>query len=126
MAIILAAALTLTPVVDADVWLTERLEHEDLSVRLLDQWRELTDVPRETSRDSAVPATRSTTTTTRPPPTAVPEGVEQWRPLVEAHFPTDAVDRMLCLMWHESRGNPSARNPNSTATGLLQVMHSVW
>lgn len=48
-------------------------------------------------------------------------GVEQWRGLVAAHFRAADVDRALCLMGHESGGNPSARNP-SGAGGLFQVM----
>jgi hypothetical protein len=49
-------------------------------------------------------------------------GPEQWRALVAAYFPGHAVNRMLCLMRYESGGNPSARNPSSGASGLLQVM----
>lgn len=52
--------------------------------------------------------------------------VEQWRPLVAGHFDPGDVDRVLCLMEHESGGNPDAKNPNSSATGLMQVMASVW
>lgn len=52
--------------------------------------------------------------------------IERWRPLVAKWFHWEDVDRALCLMHYESRGNPNAKNPDSTATGLLQVMHSVW
>lgn len=54
--------------------------------------------------------------------TTFPAAVEQWRPLVAGHFRPGDVDTALCLMWHESKGNPSARNPRSTATGLFQVL----
>lgn len=53
-------------------------------------------------------------------------GVEQWRGLVAAYFPADQVDRALCIMSYESGGNPSARNPSSSATGLMQVLFSTW
>ena len=52
--------------------------------------------------------------------------VEQWRPLVAKYFAWEDVDRALCLMGYESGGNPNAKNPTSTATGLMQIMHSVW
>ncbi len=49
------------------------------------------------------------------------DGVEQWRDLVRKWFPASAVETMLCLMVHESNGNPNARN-DSGASGLFQVM----
>ena len=52
--------------------------------------------------------------------------VEDWRPLVAGHFEPEDVDRILCLMEHESGGNPNAANPRSSARGLMQVMASVW
>jgi hypothetical protein len=52
--------------------------------------------------------------------------VEEWRPLVAGHFEPEDVERVLCLMEHESGGNTHARNPRSTATGLMQIMASVW
>jgi soluble lytic murein transglycosylase-like protein len=52
--------------------------------------------------------------------------VEEWRPLVAGHFEPEDVDRVLCLMEHESGGNPNAANPRSSARGLMQVMASVW
>ena len=48
--------------------------------------------------------------------------VEQWRDLVAAYFPADAVDRMLRIMACESGGSPSAKNSRSGASGLLQIM----
>lgn len=55
--------------------------------------------------------------------------VEQWRPLVAGHFSDlgqEAVDMAMRIMACESGGNPHARNPRSTATGLMQIMASVW
>ncbi len=52
------------------------------------------------------------------------QNAEGWRGLVAAHFPADAVDNMLCIMWKESRGSPTADNPRSTARGLFQVLRS--
>lgn len=51
-------------------------------------------------------------------------GVEQWRSLVAVYFQSEDVDRALCLMWYESRGDPNAYN-SSGASGLMQVL-SGW
>ena len=48
--------------------------------------------------------------------------VEQWRTLVGVYFKAEDVDRALCLMGYESGGNPNAKNPNSSASGLMQVL----
>lgn len=56
-------------------------------------------------------------------------GGDDWRGLVASHFPAGVVDTMVCLISHESGGNPAAVNPTSGATGLLQVMpfwHQEW
>lgn len=54
------------------------------------------------------------------------QAVEQWRPLVAGQFPWDQVDNALCVINSESGGSPSAKNPNSNARGLFQIMTSVW
>ena len=51
---------------------------------------------------------------------------EQWRPLVATHWPAPLVDTAMCLMQYESGGNPDAKNPESSARGLFQIMASVW
>lgn len=72
----------------------------------------------EDAPDGAEPAPR--------PPSTAPSGVERWRGLVAAHFAPGDVDTALCLMWHESRGNPDAKNPNSSAAGLFQILDFWW
>jgi hypothetical protein len=68
----------------------------------------------------------------RPPaPTATahgtaPAGVEQWRSLVVAYFPPDQVERALRVMACESGGNPLAKNPGSSASGLFQHLARYW
>lgn len=52
--------------------------------------------------------------------------VERWRPLVEEHFPPEEIEVALCVIRNESGGNPSADNPRSSATGLFQVLSSLW
>lgn len=48
--------------------------------------------------------------------------VRRWEPLVSSYFSAADVERVLCLMDHESRGDPKALNPSSGASGLMQVM----
>lgn len=50
----------------------------------------------------------------------------RWRPLVAKWFPPAQVDKALRVMWCESRGNPSAVNPTSRASGLFQHMPQWW
>lgn len=52
----------------------------------------------------------------------VGSNVERWAPLVASYFRPEDVERVMCLMQLESRGDPSAVNPTSGATGLMQVM----
>ena len=52
--------------------------------------------------------------------------VEQWRTVVATQFPPEQVDNALCVIDSESGGNPNAKNPNSNARGLAQIMTSVW
>ncbi len=61
-----------------------------------------------------------------PPAWSGTPGVEQWRPLVVEHFPADQVDTAMRVMACESTGNPSAKNPRSTAAGLWQFIRSTW
>lgn len=51
--------------------------------------------------------------------------VEQWRTLVADVWGSD-TDRALCIIEHESGGNPNAVNPSSGAAGLFQVMPFWW
>lgn len=52
--------------------------------------------------------------------------VEQWRGLVEAHFPARYVNQALSVMACESEGNPNATNPTSGASGLFQHLPKYW
>lgn len=76
----------------------------------------------------------TTTTTTPPPPTTshpqpyrgMGTDVERWRSLVASYFRAEDVERALCLMSYESGGNPNAKNPTSSARGLMQILGSLW
>jgi len=52
--------------------------------------------------------------------------VERWRPIVSTYFPADRVNWALRILECESHGDPNAKNPNSTASGLFQHLASLW
>ena len=53
-------------------------------------------------------------------------GVERWRTLVAAWFPADKVDEALAIIQCESEGDPTAKNPVSSASGLWQFLKGWW
>ena len=55
-----------------------------------------------------------------------PRDVEVWRPLVEAHFAPADVARALAVISCESSGDPNAKNPRSSASGLFQHLGRFW
>ncbi len=55
-----------------------------------------------------------------------PRDVEVWRPLVEAHFAPKDVARALAVISCESSGDPNAKNPRSSASGLFQHLGRFW
>lgn len=78
-------------------------------------------VPRRVGR----PQRASEPLSSSPPPAAA-VGVDQWRSLVESYFPPERVEAALVVMYHESRGDPSAKNRTSSAAGLYQFLRSTW
>lgn len=52
--------------------------------------------------------------------------VERWRPAVDMYFPADRVDWALRIIKCESHGDPLAKNPTSSASGLFQHLGSLW
>lgn len=76
-------------------------------------------------------STTTTTTTTTTVPSVFRDAVEQWRPKVTmavTHFggDQDDVTRFLRIMQCESGGDPDAKNPNSSASGLMQHLTRYW
>ncbi|KKL09308.1 hypothetical protein LCGC14_2567200, partial [marine sediment metagenome] len=53
-------------------------------------------------------------------------GVERWRSLVATYFRAEDVNRAMRIMACESRGNPNAKNPGSSASGLFQHLGKYW
>jgi peptidoglycan hydrolase CwlO-like protein len=90
--------------------------------------------PTTTPSTTTTPPTTTTPTTTTPPTSGggggggytFPPAVEQWRGLVEQHFPSHRVEEALRIMKCESNGDPNAYNPYSGASGLFQFLPSTW
>jgi hypothetical protein len=82
----------------------------------------------EPEPDEPVVAQRSVQA--QPPATTArrlaPRDVEVWRPLVEAHFAPEDVTRALAVISCESSGDPNAKNPRSSASGLFQHLGRFW
>ncbi len=59
---------------------------------------------------------------------AVPDDgpVERWRSLVEQYFAPERIDEALSIIDCESNGDPNARNPRSSASGLFQFLDRTW
>jgi hypothetical protein len=55
-----------------------------------------------------------------------PIGAEAWRSLASAYFGPDDVERALVVIACESNGDPDAKNPHSTASGLFQHLTRYW
>lgn len=54
------------------------------------------------------------------------DSIDDWRPLVAAFFEPRHVELALRVLRCESRGNPTAKNPTSSASGLFQHLGSLW
>ena len=103
------------------------------------QRQEARDTTTTTTPTNTTTTSPGTTPTTQPPNTTTsttsgggggpwnhPPAVEQWRSLVEAHFPAHRVEEALRIMDCESNGDPNAYNPYSGASGLFQFIPSTW
>jgi hypothetical protein len=56
----------------------------------------------------------------------LPLGGEPWRSLASAYFRPADVERALLVIGCESNGDPNAKNPDSTASGLFQHLTRYW
>ena len=87
------------------------------------------DVPVEAPAEVAAPAPtrqRSAAVAVAPRRVLVPRDVEAWRPLVSAYFGPGEVERALRVIYCESSGDPGAKNPRSSASGLFQHLARFW
>lgn len=66
-------------------------------------------------------------TSRRPVPVTKWSGsVEQWRPLIEQYFQPADVAWAMQVIACESGGDPNAKNPRSSASGLFQHLARLW
>lgn len=57
---------------------------------------------------------------------SIPSNVERWRGLVSAYFQPSDIDKALSVIECESNGDPNAKNPSSSASGLFQHLATYW
>ena len=100
-ALLLASALTITPVGSWNVQPPMPLTIPSITIYL--QHRDLVDLP-----------------------LPIRYGVEQWRPLVERYFAPGKVNKAMCVLGRESRGDPNAKNRHSSAAGIFQFLRGTW
>ena len=77
----------------------------------------------------AQPATQGTPRARTPvpvaDPTPTPTGQDGWHDLaISVGWTDDQWPTLSCIINRESRGRPGVKNPNSSATGLLQILAS--
>lgn len=117
------AALTLTLLLhtrgELAVWQQDWVARATpaLTIDLLDEWR---------SMRLRHPAPPVIMLPPQPRSSRAAAGVEQWRTLVGLYFPAENISAALTVMNCESRGDPNADNPRSTASGLFQFLSSTW
>ena len=87
-----------------------------------------TSPPVATLEELAARPPPSRTTTTKAPrrSTRWIPAVEHWRVLVSEHFKPRDVETALRIIQCESRGDPEAKNPASSARGLFQHLERYW
>ena len=121
IALLLVLSVFFHTATQLDEWFEDwstRVDNDYLSGLLL---AELDDMQERHPYWGDPPVTSSTTS--RPSSSGMGGNTEQWRSLVEQHFNSEDVWRVLCLMAHESVGNELAYNP-SGASGLMQILAS--
>ena len=108
---------------ELDEWTESWTKQADISLssKLTAEWDDM--IARHPWYFNPTPANQVTTSQVR---TGWSGSVEQWRGLVAEYFPANQVDRALCIMNLESKGDPNADNPRSTAAGLFQFLKGTW
>lgn len=107
---------------DLETWKLEWVQEvavAGLSVELLTEYRSMMD-----RHPIFLPAESRSTVQTRS--RVLLPAVERWRPLVAVWWPETVIDEALAVMQCESRGDPAAKNPRSTASGLFQFLRGWW
>lgn len=95
-----------------------RVSFSSLTPTMLDEWERIYDLYPLWVPEPPEPP--------EPVHTGMGTNVEQWRGLVSAYFAPGDVDLALRIMGCESGGNPNAKNPTSSASGLFQHLGRFW
>lgn len=121
--ILLVVSLFFHTNVQMNLWFEDWAERADhtLSPQLLDELDEMKQQYPWYFISQTIPAH-----THKAPSTTWSGSVEQWRPLVASHFTANKVNTAMCLLAAESKGNPDAKNPRSSAAGLFQFLRGTW
>lgn len=99
-------------------WFTQLETETALTPQLLSEWREFRlrhPSPIYLPPEKSPPSTRSYGGT-----------VEEWSFLISKYFQPGDVPWAMRVMACESGGDPNAKNPTSTASGLFQHLASYW
>lgn len=116
---------------ELDAWRVEWVARADvtLSAALFAEWDDMAErhpfyfnPTDEDARGGSVATSRAPSATRSPGGS----GIERWRPIVAKYFGAGFVDRALCLIGYESRGDPNAYNSGSGASGLFQHLARYW
>jgi hypothetical protein len=103
-------------------------------------WPDIFTPPTTSTTSTTVPPTTTTTAPARPSPRPpvvsaaaatspekyAPGPCGGWDATIAAHFPAEQIAKACSVMMCESRGNPTAENPRSSASGLWQFLSSTW
>lgn len=115
-AVIAATILTMTPSAGAPV----RAHHHHLIRFIIVP----TTIPAPTP--AAIPAPAPEPIAPPAPPSSYPGGYQPTPADPILTLPSDMQAAFACIRWRESRNDPNAQNPNSTASGLYQFLDSSW
>ena len=111
------------------VGVLEDLEVDDLHDALLSIAESVDPQPDQvplTAGPTAEPAIAAADELPPPDEDPVPDPIERWRPLVEQYFLPELIEEALSIIDCESNGDPDARNPRSSASGLFQFLGRTW
>jgi len=115
-----------TPEVAAATQSSDQTDAADTTTTAAPRTTTTTRAPTPTTTTTQAPPPPTTTTTAPPNDGGGPRPAENWRGLVSQYFPSDLVNEALSIIQCESKGDPSAYNSRSGASGLFQFIPGTW
>lgn len=107
-------------------WAEQVFEDGALTMSALEELHEMQGKHPCIASYCAPPTVKKQSVTTAPSDRTYSAGVEQWRGLVESYFAAGDVAWAMRVMKCESKGDPDAKNPYSSASGLFQHLARYW